>query len=64
MSHLDSPVTQIEYEIYLLSSQAESLLQDLHNKKSPKTFKKNIRELKLCQALLSTIIHIIEKELE
>ena len=61
---LNSPSGQIEYEIYLLTSQAESLLNDLDSGKSPSTFRQNISELKKCQALISAIILSTERTKE
>lgn len=57
---LSSPEGQIEYEIYLLSSQAESLLKDLDTGKAVPTFKENVNELKKISSILTAIIQTTE----
>lgn len=60
---LKTPAGQVEYEIYLLKSQAECLLNDLDNGKAPKTFKDNLPELKKLSSIILALIHTIEKEI-
>lgn len=53
---------QVEYEIYLIDSQIDSLLKDLMNKKGLKTFKENTGILSRCKAKLTSILTIINEE--
>jgi hypothetical protein len=57
----DTPAGQVEYEIYLLKSQAESLLHDFDLGKAPQAFRNNIQELKNLSTVINILINYIQK---